>query len=253
MSERPRLDPTIREYVTRPEIAEDYDRYFARHPLFPFEADFVAGYVVPGSRVLDCGTGTGRHLLPLARAGCRVAGVDLSAPMLRVLGRKLAGSGLEAYLVRADLRELPFAPGPRFDAVLLMFSMLGLIHPAAERERLLRRLAGLLRPDGWLLAHVHNDRYRHSPHTPVRRLRERVKVHAGRLEKGDHLIQRYRGLEELRLHSFTRAEIVSLLGAGGALEVTEVIGLNDRRDGPCEGDDPDRDPNGFFLSARRRH
>ena len=44
-----------------------------------------------GGRVLELGCGTGRILLPIARAGVAITGIDLAQPMLDELNRKLAG------------------------------------------------------------------------------------------------------------------------------------------------------------------
>jgi SAM-dependent methyltransferase len=64
-------------------------------------------------RVLELGCGTGRVTLPLARAGARIVGVDLSAPML-ARARKRAARVRVTHrpgLVRGDIRALPFASG----------------------------------------------------------------------------------------------------------------------------------------------
>ena len=43
----------------------------------------------PGARILDMGCGTGRHVIPLAKLGFMVTGVDLSKGMLEI-ARKAA-------------------------------------------------------------------------------------------------------------------------------------------------------------------
>jgi SAM-dependent methyltransferase len=60
-----------------------------------------------GGPVLEVGCGTGRLLLPLARAGYRCVGVDVSPAMLAIARRKLAaiGSTCSATFVRADARD----------------------------------------------------------------------------------------------------------------------------------------------------
>ena len=45
-------------------------------------------------RVLECGIGTGRIAVPLAAAGVRVAGIDISAKMLSVLREKRGGGAI---------------------------------------------------------------------------------------------------------------------------------------------------------------
>jgi SAM-dependent methyltransferase len=245
------IDLSIRRYVDSPAIARDYDRYFAGHPLLAYDMEFVLEWVVPGATVLDCGAGTGRHVLPLARRGCRVVGVDLSTEMIRVMRRKLAPERFFARLVQADLLALPFRPDARFEAALLMFSTLGMIHPAANRLRLLQTLRAHLDDRGVVLLHVHNNNYRYSPHrVGLRPLKARIQRLAGRMEPGDHIIENYRGAVDLRLHSFALAELTALLRDAG-LAPLHVEGLNDARNGPCPTDDIDRDANGFFVAARR--
>jgi len=60
----------------------------------------------PGMVVLDVGCGTGAFLGAFAVAGCRVAGLDASAPMLAEARRRLGGAAL---LARGDATALPFA------------------------------------------------------------------------------------------------------------------------------------------------
>lgn len=63
-------------------------------------------------RALDAGCGAGRHLLPLARTGFWVWGVDCEAAVLQGLKPRLEEEMApthRAYLAQADLRRLPFA------------------------------------------------------------------------------------------------------------------------------------------------
>ena len=90
-----------------------------------------------GARVLDLPVGTGRMTHRLRAAGYRVAGADISTPMLRQ-----AAAGGARDLVRAEGERLPFAD-KSFDAVVC-FRLLPHLPPAA-RLALLRemgRIAG---------------------------------------------------------------------------------------------------------------
>jgi len=64
-------------------------------------------------RTLELGCGTGRVLLPLARAGVRIVGIDRSVPMLaraqaRLRRLQRTSARVAASLIRGDIRQLPF-------------------------------------------------------------------------------------------------------------------------------------------------
>ena len=71
--------------------------------------------------VLDLGCGTGRHAVALARRGYEVVGVDRSAAMLAE-ARGRAATTDSAFHV-GDVRDADL--GRRFDAVVMLFAVLG--------------------------------------------------------------------------------------------------------------------------------
>ena len=75
--------------------------------------------------VLELGTGTGRIAIPVALAGARVVGIDLSEPMLRRAVRRVRRlrSPRRPRLVRGDIRELPF-PSEAFSLVMAPYGIL---------------------------------------------------------------------------------------------------------------------------------
>lgn len=102
---------------------------------------------LPGrARVLDLGCGNG---VPVAKvragAGHDVTGVDLSDVQVE-RARRLVPA---ATFRRADATEVTFPDGS-FDAVVCLYA---LIHMPLDRQPpLIGRIAGWLRPGGWLLA-----------------------------------------------------------------------------------------------------
>ena len=73
----------------------------------------------PGMKVLDIGCGTGNFSIKLARLGCKVTGVDISAEMLKVAKEKAKSQGLDIEFHLMDAYELGF-PDEYFDGVSSM-------------------------------------------------------------------------------------------------------------------------------------
>jgi SAM-dependent methyltransferase len=87
---------------------EDYD---AEHGALDADGAFMVAFAAAtGGPVLDIACGTGRIALPLARAGIRVTGIDLSAHMLERARSQSAGLPLTLHL--ADVRDFTLHEGP---------------------------------------------------------------------------------------------------------------------------------------------
>jgi SAM-dependent methyltransferase len=112
----------------------------ADSPLFRFPA---------GARVFDQCCGPGVWTVPFARHGYAVTGMDLSAVMLTRAEKACAQAGVEAELVRADMREF-VRPGA-FDAVVNLYTSFGYFEDPAENQRVLRNAYESLRPGGVLV------------------------------------------------------------------------------------------------------
>jgi SAM-dependent methyltransferase len=124
-----------------------------------------------GGPVLELGCGTGRVLVPIARDGVRIVGVDRSTPMLDRARSKLAratkvelssgparvGSGpargrlrvgpIRAGLVRGDIRELPWTGGS-FALVMAPYGILQSLVRETDLRRTLAAVHRVLRPGG---------------------------------------------------------------------------------------------------------
>lgn len=95
--------------------------------------------------VLDLGCGAGRHSKALCERWWTV-GLDLSGALLKIARREIP----DAPYVRADMRELPFAP-KSFDLVVNLFTSFGYFEDDRENERVLVRVCDALRPGGTLV------------------------------------------------------------------------------------------------------
>lgn len=133
-------------------VADLYDAYVTSTADIPFFVDEARRTYGP---VLELMSGTGRVSLPLARIGVDLTCVDLSAPMLRRLSAKLAGEGLTATLVEANVAALQL-PSREYTLALLPFQSFGeLVHPADQRAALAAIAAHLL-PGGRFICTLHN-------------------------------------------------------------------------------------------------
>lgn len=96
------------------EWPERYERWFTT-PIGSLvrrvESELITELLKPakGESLLDAGCGTGVFTSDMLDAGARVAGVDISPPMLHLARQKTAG--LPFFAVRADIRSLPFRDG----------------------------------------------------------------------------------------------------------------------------------------------
>jgi len=108
--------------------------------------------------VLELGCGTGRVLLPLARAGCRVTGVDNSVAMLDRARRRLAKEPASVRdrvsLLAGDMTRAMLAPAT-FELAIVPYNTLMHLAPA-EGAAAIRAIARQLRPGGCLFLDLAN-------------------------------------------------------------------------------------------------
>ena len=131
-----------------PHLAPLYD-------LFPFEADlplYLELAAAQGGRVLELACGSGRVLVPLARAGHQVTGIDVSAPMLGLTRQKLDAAGPDvaahARLLQGDMRD--FELDETFDLAVIAVKSFAYMIARADQQRVLTAVAAHLRPGGLL-------------------------------------------------------------------------------------------------------
>lgn len=117
------------------EEAATAEKYF-----IPYISGFAA---VEGRNVLEAGCGEGGNLLPFARRGCRVTGVDVSELRIRQASSFFSREGARGEFVCADILGYD-AGGRRFDVILLH----DVIEHVACKAALLARLRRLLAPGG---------------------------------------------------------------------------------------------------------
>jgi demethylmenaquinone methyltransferase/2-methoxy-6-polyprenyl-1,4-benzoquinol methylase len=130
-------------------LAEKWDAS-TRHDMAKVQAMLELPGIRRGSRILDVGTGTGVIIPLLAKftEEANITAIDFSENMIAAAKKKFPGSAVT--FIAADALAYPFASGS-FDFVVCYS-----VFPHFDnQEEALRRLAGLLGPDG-LLAIMHS-------------------------------------------------------------------------------------------------
>lgn len=111
-----------------------------------------------GGPVLDAGCGTGRLLLPLARAGLDVDGSDASPDMLDWCARQLQREGLSASLYPVAMHDLDL---PRRYRTIVVCGAFGLGVDRGRDLEGLRRMHHHLEPGGVLVMDHHLPNLEH--------------------------------------------------------------------------------------------
>jgi SAM-dependent methyltransferase len=138
------MNSTMDAYATTADLYDYFPAYRQRQDV----GFFVEAARQSGGPVLEVGCGTGRVLLPTARAGIEITGLDLSMPMLGVCQKRLAEEPEEVrarvQLVQGDmcafaidrtfrLATIPFRPFQHLLTVEDQLACLSRIHNHLER------------------------------------------------------------------------------------------------------------------------
>jgi SAM-dependent methyltransferase len=109
-----------------------------------------------GSPVLELGCGTGRILIPVAKAGVEIVGLDRAPSMLAVARRKLAklaaGVRRRVQLVEDDMRT--FSLGRRFSLVMVPYRAFLHLLTLEDQRQALARIKDHLNDGGRLVLNV---------------------------------------------------------------------------------------------------
>lgn len=179
-----------------------------------------------GAPVLDLACGGGRHQRMLSDRGWWTVGLDLSPSLLRAA----RAGDREAPLVRADMRELPFADAS-FSLVVNLFTSFGYFREDAQHLRVLRDVARVVHPGGWfVLDFLHADQVRQTLVPRDERTVGTVTVEQEREISADgRFVRKMITLGDLgrtfveRVRLFEPAELVTLC-TGAGFSVDTVLG-----------------------------
>lgn len=195
----------------------------------------------PSSTVLELGCGTGRLLLPVARSGHRVAGIDSSSSMLERCRAKLALETPETQarvtLRQADVRDFSVpimqadARDGGFALAIAPFRVLQHLTAPSDQLRCLATIRQHLRPGGRLVFDVFN------PHYPLMTLDRTAEVEeTPELEMVDGRFMR-RAVRVLRVNwreQTSDVELIYYVRAAGGVSQRTVQAFPMRWFGPAE-------------------
>jgi SAM-dependent methyltransferase len=127
-----------------------YDRmYGLDEPDAAFYLDLAQN---AGGPILELACGTGRYLIPWARAGHHVAGLDCASAMLARAAEKAREAGVTIELHDADMRD--FQLGERFALIVIAGNSIVHLQTARDLERFLACVREHLAPGGQLVIDV---------------------------------------------------------------------------------------------------
>jgi SAM-dependent methyltransferase len=137
--------------------AEFYD-YVPPYSDRPDIAFWTTAALESGGPVLEVGCGTGRVLIPTARLGIAIVGLDLSQSMLAVCKRRLSEEPVDVQaqvtLVEADMRD--FQLGREFALATMPFRPFQHLITAEEQMACLEAIRQHLLPGGKLILDLFN-------------------------------------------------------------------------------------------------
>jgi len=244
--------------VTQPAIATEYDRFHAGHPLLELDGQLIAQELGrPHTRAdgspriaVDFGCGTGRNLVPLAEQGWRVVGVDLSLDMLAEFKTKAKHvAPIEPVAIRANMAHLDCFADGFADAVLCMYSSLGMVQGRVNRRSFMNNASRILNADGKFFVHVHNrGSWLRDPGGIRRTLLDWFRARCdANWELGDS-VYAYRGLPSMFLHIYSERELKQDLNASG-LVIRHFYRLNRQSSDLLQGPGFPHIRSGGFLAV----
>ena len=143
-------------YIDYEFAVEYYDHIFAHLTDMNFYIDIARKEQKP---VLELACGTGRILLPIARSGVEVTGIDLSSNMLDVCRSRLSAEDSDVQkrvtLIEDDIRT--FRLNRKYPLIFLPYSTFQLLLDMDSQMRCLKSVSDHLTDDGIFVLSVFNE------------------------------------------------------------------------------------------------
>jgi len=135
---------------------EDPDYYAHSYASRKHDVAYYASVAKGCEKILEYGIGSGRIAMPIARAGTRVVGIDLSKPMLRDLARRVAKEPKAVQRLidarHGDMRKLRLRE--RFPLVTCPFNAALHLYTRDDVEQWLGRVRDHIEPNGELVVDI---------------------------------------------------------------------------------------------------
>lgn len=159
------MKSAVKSRAASPRFRETSARYYDEVYVLKedlVDLEFYVGLAKrSGGPVLELACGTGRVLLPIAREGIAIHGIDNSLPMLEVLRRKLAQQPKDVRelvsVAEADMRD--FRSNQRYPLVIIPFRPLQHMYTVTDQVAALQTAAFHLEPEGTLAFDVYYPRF----------------------------------------------------------------------------------------------
>lgn len=125
--------------------ALDYERHRPGFPDSFFDRIAAAGWITPGQRALDLGTGTGSLAIGFAARGLKVTGLDIAQELLEIASDTAVDRGLDIRFVTGKAEATGLQPAS-FDLIAA-----GQCWWWFDSDRTIEEATGILAPGGRLL------------------------------------------------------------------------------------------------------
>jgi 2-polyprenyl-3-methyl-5-hydroxy-6-metoxy-1,4-benzoquinol methylase len=177
----------------------------------------IVGALAPNSVIGIVGCGAGRDLIPLARMGFTVDGLDISPRAIRLAKEFMAKAGVSVDVYCADATEFTF-PRERYDAFIFSWFTYSYIPHTHRRVKALANLRDKLSPEGHVTLSFHRYNGRGIQMSRIAAFVGRLTFNADPPRPGDDF-----GRSLSYQHHFKHEEVVDEARAAGY----DVVAIHD--------------------------
>jgi ubiquinone/menaquinone biosynthesis C-methylase UbiE len=116
---------------------------------------FLKKFLNKNESILDLGCGYGRIIMPLAKCGYNIEGIDISKELAQSARHKINKENLKAKIKIGDIRTLPYAHGT-FDKIICIWSTFNHLLTKKDQHACINEIYRVLKPGGIALIEMVN-------------------------------------------------------------------------------------------------